>query len=278
MADATTPTVINNSGTGYKEILAAAPGITTEPSFILTRSFAFDGTNENFQCAAGFDSTWNSTLCGAAVKWTIGVWFKRSAIGSSHSIICRDNSSGANRQFIAFISSANKITINCWTNTTNFIQFLQTGTFTDTASYHLLTVTYDQTLVATSRISVKIDDVAVAGTTSQTGAFGQIQSITTPAIEIGGRTTSAINLNGNVHCVGLFNVVLSVSELTELYKTNKTFNWLTHSKAANLVSYLIAGNGTTFGSQWTWTDRVIAASATSSNMEFADLVISAPAS
>lgn len=277
MADTTYPPPLITTGTGFGHYFKGTQFISTFPPGIdLTKSFLFDGVNELFSTTAAVDAAWNGAISGVGKKFCIAFWYQRTAPAITGAIICRDTA--ANRQFIIQKTSTNRMQITVYTDATNSLQYISNNIVPDTGSFSLYCFVYDQTQPVLSRISMYCNNVLDVGATiTQTGTFTSINANTTPFIQIGGRLSALQPINAMIHCTGLFNIAPTALQISELHNGGNSFDWRNASFGANLVSYMVAGNGTNFGAQWTWDDLVIpAATATSQNMEAGDLVSAAP--
>ena len=79
------------------------------------------------------------------------------------------------------------------------------------------------------------------------------------------------HLNGNIDEVSLWKRALSQSEINEIYNNGIPKNLLFHSAAIDLVAWFRMGDGDTFSTDWTLTDKSINNNTgTSVNMEFLD--------
>jgi hypothetical protein len=251
---------------------------TYPPGLVFNKTFRFnDGsTNELFTGNSAFDSAWNGALTGANKQFTIYfILRKEGALATTNFIMGRDSGS-PNRQFVIQKLTTNKIQITIYTNATNFIQYVSgfnSGDSTQEIHYALV---YDGTLSATSRISLYRNGILDIGfTCNQTGTFTTINNITTPGIEIGGRTTTSQVFVGDISVAALFDTNLSGAVISsELYDAGTKFNFINSSAGANLKSYLVAGNETVYAAgNWTWKDLIDTSRImTSANMELGDLV------
>lgn len=267
------PGTINTSGANYANVLVNDDSIIISPSLFLGSSFSFDGVNKMFSLASGFNTAWNNTIAGAGKSFTIGIWAKSNLNGATQQVIGRDNA-GANRQFTIFKSSTtNRINFRLWTdNSNNFTVEATTSQFT-TGSWQFWTLSFDHTASPiTTGVRITRNNVVQATTVSATGTFTTLNANTTPNIEIGTRTTTPIPFNGFVHCVVLWDKVLSLPEISAAYNSGKFVDMYLLSTNLNIKSYLAAGNKCSFSTNWTWGDIITPASvATSANMVFADL-------
>lgn len=245
-----------------------------------SNSFNFDGTNNIFTGDATISTTLNNTIVGSNKQWTLSFRYRKMANGVTQILFCRDKSSATSaRQILIFFNSSNKLTITLYTNSSNNIQYVSTASFSDLRGWHELTIVYDGTVgTVTNRLTVYTNSIVEAGTTTQTGTFTTINSITSPSVNIGGRSDAANFSTVKLNTVALFNTNLSASNVALLYNNRVPFDIRTNSTLnANLVMFLNADYSASFSTNWTWTDLISGGVFTSTNMVSGDLVADAPA-
>lgn len=251
----------------------------TSPTWSL-KSFDFDGTDNIFTGDSSSTTTINNMMTGSNKQFTISVWVKRNAIGSTQVIMCRDKSSATSqRQFLFFFTSGNKLVLTLYTNSTNSVQWTSTDNVTDTREWFNFTVVYDGTQAVTSRISVYKNGQAFAGASIQTGTFTTINaSASIPAMNIGSRADAATFGNITINQVALFNTNLSAANVALIHNDRVPFDLRTNGTLnTNLVLFLSADASAVWTSSWAWTDLAGGAIFTSAGMVEADLVDDAPA-
>lgn len=240
------------------------------------KSFNFDATNNLFTGDATISTTLNNTIAGSNKSFSLNMWAKKLANSTTQMLFCRDKSTAtSSRQILVFFSS-DKIVVTLYTNSTNYIQYTSTNTFKDTRLWMNIVVTYDHTQSATSRIKVYVNGIQKAGTTTQTGNFTTVSSVTTPSVNIGGRTTAANYSKTKINQVALFDTCWQSNDITTLYNNRVPFD-LRNTMSSNLTMFLSADLSSTFVTNWTWTDLVSGGVFTSSGMTLTDLVSDAPA-
>lgn len=243
-------------------------------------SFNFDGTNNIFSGDATISTTLNNAIVGSNKQFTLAIRYRKMANGATQIIFGRDKSSATSaRQIVVFFNSTNKLVVTLYTNSSNSISFTSTASFADTRGWHELTIVYDGTVgTVTNRLTVYSNAIVEAGTTTQTGTFTTINSITSPSVNIGGRTDAANFSTTKINTVALFNTNLSAANVSLLYNKRVPFDIRTNSTLnANLVMFLNADYSASFSSNWTWTDLISGGVFTSTNMVVGDLVADAPA-
>jgi hypothetical protein len=243
-------------------------------------SFDFDNTNNVFTGDSTISTTINNSIVGSNKQFTMSFWVRRKTpISVGQAIFCRDKSTATSaRQFLIAFTSANVLQVAFYTNSTNNIQYLSTNTLANTFAWNNITIVYDGTQSATSRITVYVNGIAFAGTTTQTGTFTTINNITTPSVTLGARVAAASYGSYKISETMLFNTNLSAANVAALYNTRVPFDIRTNAALnANLVMYLNASYSTSFSTNWSWTDLVGGGVFTSSGMVVGDLVADAPA-
>jgi len=250
----------------------------TAPTWSLN-SFSFDGTNNIFSGDSTTSTTLNNAIVGSNKQFTMSLWIKKTANATTQIVFCRDKSSATSvRQFIVFFNSSNKLTVAYYTDSSNLITYTSTASFADTRQWYNLTIVYDGTQAATSRLTVYTNSIVEAGSTIQTGTFTTINNTSANNINIGGRTDAANFSTVKINQVALFNTNLSSTNVTLLYNNRVPFDIRTNSTLnANLVMFLSADTSSVFSTNWAWTDLVGGGVFTSANMVVGDLVADAPA-
>lgn len=245
------------------------------------KSFQGDAVNNIFTGDVTSTTIINNAITAPNDKFTMSVWVKRTAIGVTQFIVCRDKSSATSqRQFVLFFNNTNNFQANFYSSSTSLISFSSTATITETREWNHFVVIYDGTQAATSRITVYRNGLAFAGTTTQTGTMGSAinSSGSIPAMNILGRADAASYSNIAVNNFALFNTNLSAANVTALYNNRVPFDIRTNTTLnVSLVMYLVADTSATFSTNWTWTDLVGGAVFTSSGMGDSDQISDAPA-
>jgi len=250
----------------------------TAPTWSLN-SFSFDGTNNIFSGDSTTSTTLNNAIVGSNKQFTLSLWAKRVSIGTTQIIFCRDKSSATSvRQILVFFSS-NKLVVSLYTDSSNFIQYTSTASFSDTRQWYNFSIVYDGTVgTVTNRITVYTNGIAEPGATAQTGTFTTINNTSSQSINIGGRSDAANYSSTKINQVALFNTNLSATNVALLYNNRVPFDIRTNSTLnANLTMFLSADTSSVFSTNWTWTDLVGGGIFTSTNMVVGDLVADAPA-
>jgi len=243
-------------------------------------SFDF-ATNNIFTGDSTISTTLNNAIVGANKQFTLSMWVRRKTpLATTQILFCRDKSSATSaRQIVVFFTSANKLVITLYTNSTNNIQFTSTDSFADSRSWDNIVITYDGTIgTVTNRITVYKNGQVLAGTTTQTGTFTDINNITSPNVNIGGRSDAANYSSTKINQVALFNTNLSAANVKLLYNTREPFDIRTNATLnANLTMFLSADTSSVFTTNWAWTDLIEGGVFTSSGMVAGNLVADAPA-
>lgn len=243
-------------------------------------SFDFDGTNNIFTGDSTMSTTLNNAIVGSN-SWTLSLWARRKTpLATTQVLFGRDKSSATSaRQILVFFNSANKLVITLFTDSSNYIQYISTDSFGDARIWNNLVFVYDHTqATVTNRIGVFLNGFALAGTTTQTGTFTSINNITSPNVQIGGRSDAANFSSTKINQVALFNTNLSAANVKLLYNTRVPFDIRTNSTLNdNLVMFLSADTSSVFTTNWAWTDLVGGGVFTSAGMVVDDLVADAPA-
>ena len=250
----------------------------TAPTWSLN-SFRFDGTNNIFTGDSTSSTTLNNAIVGSNKQFTLQLCVKRVVTGTTQVLFCRDKSSATSaRQILVFFSS-NKLVVTLYTNSTNFIQYTSTASFTDTRQWLSFSIVYTGTeATVTNRLAVYTNSILEPGATVQTGTFTTINNISSPNINIGGRTDAANFSTTKINHVALFSTNLSATNVALLYNNRVPFDIRTNATLnANLVMYLSADQSSVFSTNWAWTDLIGGGVFTSTNMVVGDLVSDAPA-
>ena len=251
----------------------------TAPTWSLN-SFDF-ATNNIFSGDSTISTTLNNAIVGSNKLWTLSLRFKRKTpLATTQVLFCRDKSSATSaRQIIVFFNTSNKLVVTVYTNSTNSITFTSTDSFADTRSWDEIAIVYDGTqATVTNRITAYKNGFALAGATVQTGTFTTINSITSPNVNIGGRSDAANFSSTKINNVALFNTNLSAANVRLLHNNRVPFDIRTNATLnANLVMFLSADTSSVFTTNWAWTDLVGGGVFTSSGMVVGDLVADAPA-
>jgi hypothetical protein len=243
-----------------------------------SNSFSFDGTNNIFSGNSTISTTLNNAIVGSNKQFTLQLCVKRVTTGTTQVIFCRDKSSATSARQVLIFFSSNKLVVSLYTNSSNFIQYTSTASFLETRQWLHFTIVYDGTQSATSRLTVYTNGIAEAGSTTQTGTFTTINNITSPNVNIGGRSDAANFSTTKINHVALFNTNLSAINVALLYNNRVPFDIRTNATLnANLVMYLSADQSSVFSTNWAWTDLVGGGVFTSANMVVGDLVADAPA-
>lgn len=243
-------------------------------------SFNFDGVNNIFTGDSTISTTLNNAIVGSNKLWTLSFRFKKMANGTTQILFCRDKSSATSaRQINVFFNSSNKLVISLYTNSSNNITFTSTDSFADSRSWDEICIVYTGTeATVTNRIAAYKNGFVLAGATVQTGTFTTINNITTPNVNIGGRTDAANYSTVKINNLALFNTNLSATNVRLLHNNRVPFDIRTNTTLnANLVMFLSASSSSVFTTNWAWTDLVGGGVFTSSGMVVGDLVADAPA-
>lgn len=252
----------------------------TAPTWGLN-SFDFDNTNNIFSGDSTISTTLNNAIVGSNKQFTLSMWIRRKTpLATTQILFGRDKSSATSaRQMIMFFNGTNKLVITLYTNSSNNIQYTSTNSFADSRIWNQITVVYDGTVgTVTNRITVYLNGQVLAGATTQTGTFTTINNITSPNVQIGGRSDAANYSSTKINQISLFNTNLSAANVMVLYNNRVPFDVRTNSTLnANLVMFLNPDYSTSFSTNWTWTDLVGGGVFTSSGMVVGDKVADAPA-
>jgi len=244
-------------------------------------SFDFDNTNNIFTGDSTISTTLNNAIVGVNKQFTLSIWVRRKTpLATTQILFCRDKSSAtSSRQVLVFFNSSNKLVVTLYTDSTNNIQFTSTDSFADARTWNNIAIVYDGTIATvTNRISVYLNGFSLSGSTTQTGTFTTINNITTPNVNVGGRSDAANYSSTKINQVALFNTNLSAANVKLLYNTREPFDIRTNTTLnANLVMFLSADTSSVFTTNWAWTDLVGGGVFTSSGMVVGDLVADAPA-
>lgn len=245
-----------------------------------TQSFSFDATNNLFTGDSTASTIINNAIAGANKQFTIAIWVKKnSSPAAAQFIFCRDKSSATSaRQFTINFTNAEKFQARFFTNSTNDISYVSTASITETREWNQFVIVYDYTQAVTSRITVYRNGILLPGTTTQTGVFSNVNNISSPNINIGGRADAAAFSNIKIGQISVFNTNLSAANVALLHNDRVPFDVRTNSTLnANLVLLLNPNQSSSFSTNWTWTDLVGSSVFTSSGMVLADKVDDAPA-
>lgn len=259
------------------------PNISDEytPNAWTQNAFDFDNTNNIFTGDATISTTLNNAIVGSNKQFTLSMWVRRKTpLATTQILFGRDKSSATSaRQIVMFLNSSNQLIITLYTNSSNSIQYISTGSFTDSRIWNNIVLVYDGTASpVTTRITVYVNGIAFAGTTTQTGTFTTINNISSPNVNIGGRSDATNYSSSKINQISLYNTNLSASNVAAIYNKRVVFDERTNSTLnANLVMLLNADYSTSFSTNWTWTDLVGGGVFTSSGMVSGDLVADAPA-
>lgn len=251
------------------------------PNTWTQNAFDFDNTNNIFTGDATISTTLNNAIVGSNKQFTLSMWVRRKTpLATTQILFGRDKSSATSaRQIVMFLNSSNQLTITLYTNSSNSIQYISTGTFTDARIWNNIVLVYDGTQgTVTNRITVYVNGIAFAGTTTQTGTFTTINNISSPNVNIGGRSDATNYSSSKINQISLYNTNLSAANVAAIYNKRVVFDERTNNTLnANLVMFLNADYSTSFSTNWTWTDLVGGGVFTSSGMVVGDLVADAPA-
>lgn len=242
-------------------------------------SFNFDGIDNIFSGDATISNTLNNTIVGNNKQWTLQVCIKRGSTGTSQVFFCRDKTNATVSNQISIYFSSDKLCITLYSDSSNKIEYVSTSSFLETREWLHFTIVYDGTQgTVTNRITVYTNSVLEPGTTTQTGTFTTINNVSTPNVNIGGRSNVSNLSTTKINHVALFNTNLSSTNVTLLYNNRVPFDIRTNTTLnANLVMYLSADTSSTFSTNWSWTDLVGGGIFTSTGMILGDLVADAPA-
>lgn len=251
----------------------------TAPTWSLN-SFDF-ATNNIFSGDSTISTTLNNAIVGSNKQWTLSLRFKRKTpLATTQILFCRDKSSATSaRQIVVFFNASNKLVVTVYTNSTNSITFTSTDSFADTRSWNEIAIVYDGTqATVTNRITAYKNGFTLAGATVQTGTFTTINNITSPNVNIGGRSDAANFSSTKINQIALFSTNLSSANVRLLHNNRVPFDIRTNATLnANLVMFLNPDYSTSFSTNWTWTDLVGGGVFTSSGMVVGDKVADAPA-
>lgn len=251
----------------------------TTPTWSLN-SFDF-ATNNIFSGDSTISTTLNNAIVGSGKQFTLSLCYRRKTpLATTQVLFCRDKSSATSaRQIIIFLTTTNKLSITLYTNSTNSITYTSTDSLADTRSWDNLVLVYDGTQgTVTNRVAVYKNGFALAGTTTQTGTFTTINNISSPNVNIGGRSDASNFSSTKINQVALFNTNLSATNVKLLYNTRVPFDIRTNATLnANLVMFLSADTSSVFTTNWAWADLIGGGVFTSSGMVVGDLVADAPA-
>lgn len=251
------------------------------------QSFNFvTGNSQLFTGDATATASINSAIVGVNAKCTVFIWVKRTAIGATQDLFCRDNSGGI-RIFNFLYTSANKFQFNFWSAipASNNIVWVSTNSYTETREHNLWVIVLDWSATGTAKIEgVYLNPITgqtatpEAGTPTLNGTFASPINDSTVNANIGGRTSVANYSTSIINQVGILNTNLTADQVGLIHNNRVPFDIRTNTTLnANLVFYMVADKNSSFSSNWTWTDLIGGGIFTSSNMGASDLVDDAPA-
>jgi hypothetical protein len=129
--------------------------------------------------------------------------------------------------------------------------------------WHNIVGTYDET-----NLKIYVDG-NLSGTLSKTGPI-TYSSRNTRIGNLEG--TSALDFNGSLSNVSIWNAALTSTQVTEIYNNSLPSNLNNHSAYSNLISWWQLGENSSFNSNWTVIDEKGTNNGTSLNMAEDDLV------
>lgn len=170
---------------------------------------SFDFVTDNiFTGDSTISTTLNNAIVGVNKQFTLSMWIRRKTpLATTQILFCRDKSSATSaRQIVVFLNTSNKLVVTLYTDSSNSITFTSTDSFADSRSWDNIVITYDGTIgTVTNRVTVYKNSFTLAGTTTQTGTFTTINNITSPNVNIGGRSDASNFSSTKINQVALFN-------------------------------------------------------------------------
>jgi hypothetical protein len=251
--------------------------VKVPPGLAFNKTFRFnDGsTNELFTANSALNTAWNNTVTGANKRFTLSFRIRKNgAIATTNFILGRDSSTTA-RQIVIQKRTDNKIQITLFTDSSNSVQYISGFNSADATQEILYHYVYDGTQPVLSRGLLYRDNIPDLGQiVSMTGTFTTINAITSPGIEVGGRTTASQSFVGDVSDVCLFNTNFTALQVSQTYNSGNKIDFRNISSvSSNIVCYFVAGNQSLYTAQWAWTDLINPSVVmTSVNMESTDLI------
>lgn len=208
----------------------AALGAGTSPPFSETKSVLFDGVDDYLSVGN------TSDFAGSNQSFSVAVWFKTSASGSTMDIVSRYGATVAERDFTLQMNSSNQISIYLLTVAHGGKTATTASAYND-GRWHLAIATYDY---ASTTLTIDIDGGAerVSNTSVPT------RRNVTVNLEIGRRSnTAALFWNGGLDEIAYYSDALSAAECVAIYNGGTPIDLNAHAAtSASLVSWWRMGD------------------------------------
>ena len=202
----------------------------TTPAFSETKSVLFDGVDDYLSVGD------TSDFAGSNQSFSLVVWFKTSAAGSTMDIISRYGATVAERDFTLQMTSSNQISIYLLTVAHGGKTVTTTSTYNDNV-WHLAVATYDY---ASTTLTIDIDGGAERVSNSSVPTRKDV----TVNMDIGRRSnTAALLWNGGLDEIAYYNDALSAAECIAIYNGGTPIDLNAHTATRqNLVSWWRMGD------------------------------------
>jgi len=237
--DWTIPDDSSNSNDGTSSGMTQANLIQSDLSFTSGYSpyaLDFDGANDYIDFGTGLGNSLGNSYSG---DLSISIWFKATSIGTAPGLFSINNGNGVFGPIqIYFYNNRLYFRVQPTQSGFNYISI----PFTDTTSWHHLTVVYKSGSQSNSKMYLDGADTS----TNSGGSFPTTLDFDGIKTLIGYYYSDSFLFNGSISNVSVWNAGLTSSQVTEIYNEGVPSNLNNHSAYSNLVSWWQLGSNTSW--------------------------------
>lgn len=241
--------------------------------FVNSKSLIFDGVNERFFLNSIIYDIIQPLVSGAGKKFSFVFRIKKLASPAVFHYLF--SNSGTNRQIEVDWNTGNNLQFLAFSSNDNYTYWQTTAAFNSTATGYTIIVTYDATLAITDRVTINVNGVDAARSTTNVGTgLNQIAAVPGQTLTI---MSNGANNPTNAYFAEMmfFSKVLTATEKTLIYNGGACLNPV--GLIPGLEIWLPAENAMHNGTDFILNEGQGNGTATSVNMEANDLVnVTAP--
>ena len=233
-----TVTVTDSDGCSVSAVqqITASTNATAIASINNDAAMSFNGTDSYIDAGTGLGNSLGNSYSG---DLSISIWFKATSIGTAPGLFSINNGNGLFGPIqIYFFNNRLYFRVQPTQSGFNYISI----PFTDTTSWHHLTVVYKSGSQSNSKMYLDGADTS----TNSGGSFPTTLDFDGIKTLIGYYYSDSFLFNGSISNVSVWNAGLTSSQVTEIYNEGVPSNLNNHSAYSNLVSWWQLGSNTSW--------------------------------